>query len=151
MILTIPKNRLIIASVTCISLMTVACHKKAENSCGTSGHSSFTLNNNSSRKINWAIYWGNYPDTAIGAYNPTGMSSVIAPHRRGDVSALNESPGCLDNLLANGKKEYLYIFDEDSLQGTSWETVRSTEYGLLERREIDLKYLEDNDFQIYYP
>lgn len=129
-------------------LMANTCRKRNEE-C-KDGHFSFEFKNNSAKRLNRYMYWGNYPDTTIGDYNPTGFG-VIEPKSQVKISSGPGLEECWETLLKNGKKEYLYLFDEDSLQAIPWETVRATNRGLLERREISLKYLQDNNFIITYP
>lgn len=119
-----------------------------ESECNSSTHNGFTVKNNSLNRIIPYIYW-NYPDTLIGTYNPVGFG-IINP---GDES-YGKSPGplsCWESYLKNNKKENLYFFDEDSLEVIPWETVRETNRGLLERRVIDLEYLQNNGFVVTYP
>ena len=50
----------------------------------------------------------------------------------------------------NDRKEWIYIFDADTIENLDWPTVRETNRGLLERREIDLAYLLQNNFTVTY-
>lgn len=129
-----------------ILLMASTCRKK-EAECFDGSHTGLTVVNASSKRINFEIYWS-YPDTTIGEYNPKG-SGVINPNASRTRGTGPTS--CWEAVLKDNKKEYLFIFDEDSLQAIPWETVRATNRGLLERREISLKYLQDNNFTITYP
>lgn len=121
--------------------------KDKQPECSEGSHSGLVVQNNSSGRINFEIYW-NYPDTIIGDYNPKGLG-VIMP---GESRTRGAGPySCWEAILKEGNKEYIYIFNEDSLEAISWETVRATNRGLLERREISLQYLMDNNFVVAYP
>lgn len=121
--------------------------KKKDSECLSGSHDWFTLTNNSASRINFEIYW-NYPDTLIGEYNPTGFGVILTGASRTKGAGRYT---CWESVLKDGKKEYLYIFNEDSLQTTPWNIIQATNRGLLERREISLNYLQRNNFQITYP
>ena len=140
------RNVVIIAICLCIILLANNCKGK-ELECNENSHNGLTVLNKSSRRIDFVIYW-NYPNTAIGEYNPKG-SGVINP---GDSRTRGAGPtSCWESVLKGGKKEYLYFFDEDSLEAIPWSTVRATNRGLIEIREISLKYLQNNNFIVTYP
>lgn len=130
-----------------ISCQSNACHK-ADSSCQTGSHNSISISNQSNRTINYEIYW-NYPDTAIGEYNPLyNGTHGLSKGEKGDRGA---GPGsCWEAILKDGKKQWVYFFDEDSLETISWDTIRLTNRGLLERREITLDYLIANDFTVVF-
>jgi hypothetical protein len=54
-------------------------------------------------------------------------------------------------VLEDNKKEWVYIFDHDTIKDLPWEVVRETNRGLLERRLIDLEYLQSTNFRVVYP
>jgi hypothetical protein len=139
-------KRVIIALSATIMLMASTCREN-EVECYGDSHNGLIVLNKSTRRINFEIYW-NYPDTSIGEYNPKGFG-VINPNEN---STRGVGPtSCWESVLKDDKKEYIFIFDEDSLQLIPWDTVRATNRGLLERREISLKYLQINNFTITYP
>jgi hypothetical protein len=121
--------------------------KEKDAACYEGAHNGITVHNKSSKRINFEIYW-NYPDTLIGEYNPKGFG-IISPDDSRTRGAGPQS--CWESILKDSKKEFLYIFEEDSLETIPWETVRASNRGLLERRVISLKYLQDNNFIITYP
>lgn len=132
-----------------VILMANTCRKP--NPDCKNGHFSFTFKNNSQKKIITNFYFETYPDTIIGQYNPLYGGKIISPFEQTKKSS---GPGlleCWETLLKNNKKEFLYIFDADSLKVIPWDTVRDTNRGLLERREINLQYLIDRNFVITYP
>lgn len=139
-------TRLTGLTLMCIVLLSGKC-KKDEN-CPENGHNGLTVVNNSAARIRINFYW-NYPDTAIGAYNPAydgsdGLST-------GESFTRGAGRGtCWESSMANGRKEWLYIFDADTIETLSWDVVRQTNRGLLERREIDLTYLQQNNFVVTY-
>jgi len=138
-----------IAVITiCLSIMImVNTCKEKESECNENSHNGLTVLNKSSRRINFEIYW-NYPDSTIGEYNPKGSGIINS----GESRTKGAGPtSCWESVLKDGKKEYLYIFDEDSLETIPWDTVRATNRGLLEIREISLQYLQYNNFIVTYP
>lgn len=110
------------------------------------GHNGLTVINNSTLRISFTFYW-NYPDSTIGEINP-GPPAILP----GD--SLTRGAGrtsCWEEVFANEMKEWIYIFDQDTLDKLDWSTVKQTNRGLLERRELDLNYLQLNDFSVPYP
>lgn len=140
------KHKEILLIITGIIVMASTCRKKNDE-CPKGNHNGITVQNKSSKRINFEIYW-NYPDTLIGEYNPKGFG-VIKPDSFRIRGAGPNS--CWEEILKGGKKQYLYIFDEDSLEVIPWETVRLTNRGLIERKEISLQYLIENNFTLTYP
>ncbi|MEM6298585.1 MAG: hypothetical protein AAF740_07855 [Bacteroidota bacterium] len=114
------------------------------------GHRSVEIVNNSDKVINYIFYW-RYPDSLIGNYNPynNGIDG-IAPNSSFVRGLTPHGIGRVEVLFDGGRKEWVHIFDADSLRLLNWDTVRNTERGLLERRLIDLEYLQENDFKIIY-
>jgi hypothetical protein len=100
-------------------------------------------------RIRFELYW-NYPDTLIGEYNPKfdGTDGLTNGERMTTGAGPNS---CWESVLANGRKEWVYIFNADTLDKLEWNIVRQTNRGLLERRQIDLEYLQQNNFTIAYP
>jgi hypothetical protein len=111
------------------------------------GHNGIEFTNQSNRKIIFEFYW-NYPDTVIGEYNPV-EAGLLKPNESFTRGAGRKS--CWEEYFADGKKEWVYIFDQDTISILDWNTVRQTNRGLLERRLIDLNYLQQHDFKITYP
>lgn len=125
----------------------IGCDKKDPN-CPPDDHISVLVSNQSTRTINFIFYW-DYPDTAIGEYNPKNDGTDgLSPGEEFNRSAGRHS--CWESILRNGNKEWIHFFDQDSLQTIPWDTIRATQRGLLERRLIDLEYLKANDFKIIY-
>lgn len=128
-------------------LQSASCNKNSE--CSKGSHNGLIISNKSDRIINYEINW-NYSDTMIAEYNPLhDGTNGLAP---GKNSTRGAGPNnCWESQLSRGKKVWLFFFDQDSLKAISWETVRATERGMLERRLIDLEYLRIHDFRITYP
>ena len=113
-------------------------------------HSAVLVVNSSSRIINFEFYW-NYPDTIIGEYNPVfNGTEGLKPNESLWRPFSARGYGCVESFFANDKKEWIYIFDQDTISQLDWEVVRQTNRGLLERRLIDLKYLQEHNFVIEY-
>ncbi len=119
---------------------------KQDPACKDDGHPGLTFVNNSDKPLHFEIYW-NYPDTTF----------VTAPHLFKPVFPADSFTrgaarnGCWESIFANSRKEWIYIFDHDIIKDEDWETVQRTGIGLLERREIDLIYLQTHDFTVTYP
>ena len=108
-----------------------------------------TIVNNDIKRVYYHIYW-NYPDTSIGEYNPihNGTDGLST----GESFVIGSTLGfCWENWLDSGKKQFVYFFDADSLALIPWDTIRKTQRGLLERREINLVYLNQHNFIVTYP
>lgn len=111
------------------------------------GNIGLTFLNNSNKNLIFEIYW-NHPDTVIGEYNPSENDPVLPSN------SLTRGAGrksCWEVVLEGNKKEWVYIFDHDTIKDLSWEVVRETNRGMLERRLIDLEYLQNTNFRILYP
>ena len=138
-------------SALLIILLIVLCsaqYCKNDEVCNN-GHPGLTIVNNSTRTITVEFYW-NYPDTMIGEYNPLNNgTSGIAPDHTFTRGAGRKS--CWEEIFADGYKEWIYIFDQDTLSKLDWSVVRQTNRGLLERRLINLEYLQQTNFKIKYP
>jgi hypothetical protein len=133
-----------------LSVMFLQCQAQTckKNEVCHNGHPGIIVVNNSSKKINYEIYW-NYPDTLIGDYNPVNDGTGgISPSKSFTRGAGRKS--CWEELFADGKKEWVYFFDQDTISKLDWNKVRQTNRGLLERRLIDLSYLQQHDFKIIY-
>ncbi|GIV30414.1 MAG: hypothetical protein KatS3mg028_1480 [Bacteroidia bacterium] len=115
------------------------------------GHLGIEIINNSTKTINYNFAW-NYPDTLIGEYNPyKDGTGGIKPNSSRLHPFSSHGKGCVEEYFKDGKKEWIYIFDQDTISKLDWNTVRQTNRGLLERRLIDLNYLQQHDFKITYP
>jgi len=119
-------------------------HRDVE--CGDDAHSSYVWKNNSDRPIIPQMYFNRWPDTTIGEYNPTGFG-IIEPGKMAARGIGRDR--CMESVFK--ERTYYFIFDADSLDVIPWDTVRATNRGLLERREVDLQYFIDHDFIITYP
>jgi hypothetical protein len=128
-------------------IMAFQCEKD-ENCPSDGGHNGLKVENESNIRIRYDIYW-NYPDTTIGEYNPVfNGTNGISP---GENRVRGAGPGsCWESVFIGKRKEWIYFFDADTIESLDWETVRTTERGLLERREIDLDYLYNTDFTVTY-
>jgi hypothetical protein len=130
-------------------VMTIACDKRPKECKEDGSHNGLEMNNRSSVRIYEYYYW-NYPDTLIGEYNPVNdLSGGIQPggaSRRG-IGRYE----CLENFFSDGKKEWVYVFNADSIEQIPWEVVRATGRGLLARIELSEEYFRANNWQIYYP
>lgn len=127
------------------------CNHYKDPNCNEKSHNSVLIINNSKRNICFEFYW-NYPDTMIGDYNPLngGPRSILFPKDSFILSAGPRGCCCFESNYANGRKEWIYIFDADTINKLDWNTVRQTNRGLLERRLINLDYLESNNYKIIY-
>lgn len=105
-----------------------------------------TFINNSEKNIYFKMYW-NYPDTVIGYPEPHEVD-IIRPG--GEFIRSAGRTTCWEVVLKD-KKEWVYIFDHDTIKDLPWEVVRETNRGLLERRLIDLEYLQSTNFRVVYP
>jgi hypothetical protein len=131
-----------------ISIISFAHTCKKDPSCPENSHNGMTIKNNSSTRIRFNLYW-NYPDTMIGEYNPKhDGSDGLSPDESFTRGAGPQT--CWESYFANGKKQWIYIFNADTIETISWDVVRQTNRGLLERREIDLNYLKQNNFTVIY-
>ena len=139
-------NKIIIAC--CIVLSFASDCARKDTVCNDNSHTVVAFKNNSNLTVYYKFYW-QYPDTAIGEYNPLNGNNPIHPNQSFNIGA-GRGDYCWEDLLKDGRKEYIHIFDADSLEVIPWENVRQTGRGLLERRLIDLQYLKDNNFQIIY-
>lgn len=129
--------------------MFVSCDRDTlDKRCGEGYHIAITIKNSSQRHIRYIIYW-NYPETAIGEYNPLrdGTNGL----KTGDEALRSTGrTSCWESYLADRPKEWVYFFDNDSLKNIPWDVVRATERGLLKRQLIDLEYLRTNNFIVTY-
>lgn len=112
------------------------------------GHSGLQVLNNSDKTINFDF--GNYPDTVVGEYDVTrdGTDGILSGESR-TRGAGRES--CWEETFEDNKTEWLFIFNEDTIKTLDWSVVRATNRGVLDRRLIDLEYLQSHDFTITYP
>lgn len=140
-------KKLLILTFCSIVLYSSKCDKNK--ACPDNSHGHFKLQNLSNKALRCIVYW-NYPDSLIGEYNPMNDGT--------DGVLLGESwtwgPGrgsCWEESLQNGKKQWLYIFDQDTISTLTWDVVQQTNRGLLERRLFDLEYLEHHNFNLTYP
>ena len=136
-----------------IIIFTLCSSEKCEQDeiCKNGGHVGVEIVNNSNKVINFIFYW-NYPDTIIGNYNPVNDGTQgIKPKASRIQPFSSHGSGCVESYFTVKEKEWIYIFDYDTITQLNWEIVRKTNRGLLERRLIDLEYLQQNDFKIIYP
>jgi hypothetical protein len=139
-------SKLFIFLALCPFLFAHTCKKDPD--CPADGHNGITITNHSNVRIRCNFYW-NHPNTAIGEYNPSSDGTDgLSPNESLERGAGPQS--CWESVFMGGRKEWIYIFDADTIETLSWEVVRQTNRGLLERREIDLPYLQQNGFEIIY-
>jgi hypothetical protein len=127
-------------------LMSVTCRK--DEACPDNTHNGLKITNQSNIRIRYNIYW-NHPDTVIGEYNPVhDGTDGLSP---GESFTRGAGPkSCWESVFQNGRKEWIYFFNADTIEALSWDVVRQTNRGLLERKEIDLNYLQQNNFGVIY-
>jgi hypothetical protein len=144
-------NKIVIILVYVVLSNTNGCTEYKDPNCNEKTHNAVWIINNSERNICFKFYW-NYPDTLIGEYNPIygGPRANLSPNDSFAFVAGPRGCCCYESSYSNGRKEWIYIFDSDTLVKLDWEIVRTTNRGLLERRIIDLTYLQENNFRIIY-
>lgn len=116
------------------------------------GHNWLMLENNSSRTVEFTIV-DNYPDTIIppDLYNlNTDQEGPLLPHTKRESKVSRPGAGCIEDDYSRGEVNWLYFFDSDSLNLLSWDTVRLTGRGILQRTPIDLEYLKAHNFTLTY-
>lgn len=139
------KNFFLLFSILAI---TIAFKCIKDKNCPKDGHNGMTIKNESNKRIRYMMYW-NYPNTEIGEYNPThDETKGILPNKSHTRGAGLGS--CWESIFVNNKKEWIYIFDADTIELLDWSLIRKTERGLLERKEINLEYLKNNDFYVRF-
>ena len=145
---TLVTKRFIILILSAVMLSSGHCRK--DPNCTKTSHNALAIKNNSTRRINYAFYW-NYPDTVIvDQYSPIKYGDK--PLKTGDSVIRGAGPGgCWESVFLTKPKEWIYFFDQDSLEQLNWETIKATNRGVLERRAITLDDLIRNNFIISYP
>lgn len=119
-----------------------------DNNCKNRQHSILYINN-SPQAIEIVTIW-NYPDTVITKDNPfTDNLPSIFPGEQ--IENYTHPKQCFEEIYKDGKITWDCIFSLDTINLLSWDTVRKTQRGLLERRAISLDYLIQNNFTITYP
>lgn len=84
-------------------------------------------------------------------YNPkTDQNVVIYPNQAYSSWVKLRRGECIEDQYADGQKYWMYFFDADTISVLSWDTIRLTNRGILERRLIDLEYLKKNGFRLVY-
>ncbi len=138
------KNLLVLVSLIFICSCEDNCVDKG-------GHDSFLLKNESSKTIDSKIISELY-DVIPDQYNPLeDQESRVFPYTSRTMTAGKPGTACYEQIFSDGKKAWLYFFDYDSLTQLSWDTVRITGRGILEKRLINLEYLQNTNFTITYP
>lgn len=132
----------------CICIITCANTCEKDENCSNISHNELTIKNESNRRIQYEIYW-NYPDTLIGEYSPinNGTNGILP---NASISRGAGPNSCWESVLMNDRQEWVYLFDADTIERLDWNIVRQTNRGLLERKEINLHYLNLNDFLVIY-
>jgi hypothetical protein len=132
--------------IACLVLAPKTCDK---NRFCDKGHNALTFQNRSTRTINFEFYW-NYPDTSIGEYNP--LNDGTNGLKPGEFFLRGAGPrSCWEAMFSRRVKEWIYIFDEDTIRNLSWNVVRKSNRGLLERRLLTIDYLQKNNFIVSFP
>ncbi len=130
-------------------ILNIASCNNEESICNDSSHNELILINNSNSRIYAEYYW-NYPDTMIGEYNPVlSLSGGIQPGETANISRVTRG-SCLEELYANNRKEWVYIFDADTIETLDWNTVRTSQRGLLTRLELSLSQMNNSNFTVIY-
>lgn len=142
------QGTLVFLAVSLITLQANTC--KQDPACGSESHNVITIKNLSSRRVNYALY-ENCPDTIItDEHNPSYYS--FKPMEQGEtVSRGIGMGGCWESSFKSIPKDWIYFFDEDSLAKIPWEVVKATNRGVLERRELTIDYLKQNNFVVAHP
>lgn len=142
------KRSLLLTCMTAlITIISSSCDKENPD-CPSDNHTTYVISNESYRTINFHFY-GKYPDTTIGEYNPKNDGTDGLSPGENFIQGSGRN-GCWEAHLKGGKKILMHVFDQDSLEIIPWDTVRATGRGLLERRIIDLEYLRANNFTVIY-
>ena len=133
---------------TIISSILISCEPDCRKK---GGHDSILFKNNSNRNIEVKIV-DNYPDTILyETYNPLNdQGSYIPPNSHWKIGSSGPQPVCFEKIYGEGNSHWFYVFDYDSLITLSWDTVRITGRGILERRKVDLNYLIQQNFTFVY-
>ncbi|MEZ4829033.1 MAG: hypothetical protein R3C61_22510 [Bacteroidia bacterium] len=138
------KTKRFILSLLMPVFMATTC--ELDENCTKNSHNGLTVKNETTARIQFEFYW-NHPDTAIGEYNP--VNNITGGLGQGETFTRGAGPGsCWESVLLDDKKEWIYIFDADTLKNLSWDIVRKTNRGLIRRIEIDREYLIQNDFTV---
>jgi hypothetical protein len=134
--------------ISVIYTVAPGCHPKDKN-CPKNSHNGLTIENRSTHRIRHHFYW-NFPDTTIGDYNPKFDGSDGLSQGESFIHGADRGT-CWESVFSDGRKEWIYFFDADSLNNIDWNTVRITNRGLLARKLLNLDYLKQNDFTVVYP
>ncbi|MFZ6053279.1 hypothetical protein [Halocola ammonii] len=137
-------NKLLFLPIIFFMTCAMTCGK--DDYCPDDAHSRLYLRNESDVRIHSRIYW-NYPDTTLGEYPVYDGDGGVLPNDFRAIEA--DIHSCWENAL-EGRSEWIYIFNADTIETLDWETVQQTNRGLLERIEINLEYLGQNDFNVVY-
>ena len=141
------KKRIMYYATLLISLLFVitACDK--DRYCPSGSHDDIILINNSSKIINWATFrYG--PVYKING-SSSGQDLLIQPN---SSDIYGSRPGdCWEETFKNGYTAYLLIFDNDTIQAIGWQAIDGTNRGLLKSVEVNIDYLNSNNFTITYP
>ena len=114
-------------------------------------HDTYVFKNASDKNIEFKIM-NYFEDTIIPSkFNPKTDQLVIMPPYSSHTSKVKLKRGaCIEDSYSNNEIYWLYFFDADTLKVLDWETIRTTNRGILERRMINLEYLQDNRFTLTY-
>jgi hypothetical protein len=134
-------------TITLIALLGFAsctrnCEKKGK-------HNKVTYVNNSDRNIQYKVI-DNYPYEEIPiAYGSGWYGRELAPHAS-YVETMDSKYKCVESRFTNGKTYWVYFYDTDSLSKYSYGYSTSNPSVLLERKAVDLNYLQQHDFVLTY-
>ena len=129
-------------------ILGASCTQKCEQK---NEHDTYVLENKSDKTIQmWIIE--NYPDTVIPLnYQASFYSKDIMEPNTSQLDLIKMPRGeCIEDKYRDAKTHWLYIFDNDSLNTIPLHSIRISGRGVLERRAIDLDYLQSHNFTLTY-
>jgi hypothetical protein len=87
--------------------------------------SGLTIKNNHIKTVNYALYW-NYPDTLLTEkFSPVGYSFRALITGDSVIRSAGRI-GCWESIFMDKPKEWIYFFDQDSLEQIPWDTIKAT-------------------------
>lgn len=139
--------RIIISIIFCFL---VACDRDTD--CPKNSRRSIEVINRSSKRI-YLITLDDRDSSLLNITSPVNLSKfIIKPDRYTKLFAdpIRHNVSCWESMFKHTKKLILYFLDADVIEQVSWEEVQKNNTGLLERREIDLDYCIQNNWQINF-
>lgn len=136
-----PLIRLLAILLIVQPLMGVDCYKDRPG-C----HSFLGIQNNGSK----AIYFSLAFDSSLARLNyPPGNSPENYKCNAGTTGFL-KSRGCLEGMTGSSGNIFIFLFDSDVIEGTSWETVKQNRM-LLASYSLSIPQLDSLGWTIRYP